>query len=369
MRIILLISRIIAGTLFIFSGTVKAVDPLGSAYKFHDYFQAFGLDFLLPLSLPLAIILFTTEFITGFSVLTGIRAREGATGLLILILFFTPLTFILALTNPVSDCGCFGDAIHLSNWQTFWKNIILLIFIMIVFLNRKQINPWLKPAVEWPVTVAAIVFFTGFSFFNLRYLPVIDFLPFSTGTVIKEKMTIPEGASADKYETTFIYEKDDQKKEFTLENYPSSDSTWIFVEQKSVLVSKGFVPEIHDFSISTMDKKDLTDSILSNQGYTLLMVSLKLEKADKERLTRGFETGVKCAKEGMDFVVLTASGTDMVSSFSNGLRFCQVDETTLKSMVRSNPGYLLLKAGRIVGKWSWANLPGELSELKDHTIN
>jgi hypothetical protein len=369
MRIILLVSRIIAGTLFIFSGTVKAIDPLGSAYKFHDYFQAFGLGFLQFLSLPLAIILFTTEFITGFCVLTGIRAREGATGMFILILFFTPLTLILALTNPVSDCGCFGDAVHLTNWQTFWKNIVLLLFIVIVFLNRKGIKIKIRPPAEWIVTASSAVIFVLFSLFNLRYLPVIDFLPYKTGTVIKDGMKIPDGAPVDKYETTFIYEKEGEKKEFTLENYPSSDTLWKFVEQRSVLLSKGFVPAIHDFSITSMEKTDLTDSILDNQGYTLLMVSLKLEKAGEERISKGFAFGTDCSKNNIGFYILTSSGSDLISGYKNGLRFCQADETTLKSMVRSNPGYILLRNGTIIGKWSWANLPADPSQLLKNTTN
>jgi hypothetical protein len=369
MRIIILISRIIAGSLFIFSGTVKAIDPLGSAYKFHDYFQAFGLDFLQPVSLPLAIALFTAEFITGFSVLTGIRIKEGAWGMMILILFFTPLTLILALTNPVSDCGCFGDAVHLTNWQTFWKNIVLLIFILVIFLNRKRIKSPFNPQGEWITAMGAALIIVGFSLFNLRYLPLIDFLPYKTGTVIMDKMTIPEGSSPDKYETTFIYEKDGQKKEFTLENYPADDTAWKFVEQKSVLVSKGYVPEIHDFSVTSMEKRDLTDSILANSGYTLLMVSRKLEKAGRNRLARGFEYGTKCRNEGIDFYVLTASGSEMISGYKSDLRICQTDETTLKTMVRSNPGYLLLRNGTIIGKWSWANLPDDLSKLKKISTN
>ena len=127
MKILRFISRIIVGLVFMFSGTVKAVDPLGSAYKFSDYFQAFHLEFLQPFSLVLAIILFTAEFISGFSVLSGYRQKTGIWGVMILMLIFTPLTLVLAVTNPVSDCGCFGDAIHLTNWQTFGKNIILMI--------------------------------------------------------------------------------------------------------------------------------------------------------------------------------------------------------------------------------------------------
>jgi triosephosphate isomerase len=187
--------------------------------------------------------------------------------------------------------------------------------------------------------------------------------------VIRDKMTIPEGATSDKYKTTFIYEKDGLKKEFTLGNYPADDTAWKFVEQKSVLVSKGFVPEIHDFSVTSMEKTDLTDSILSNPGYTMLMVSRKLEKAGKNRLARGFETGIKCKNEGIDFYVLTASGSDLISGYKNDVRICQTDETTLKTMVRSNPGYILLRNGTIIGKWSWAKLPDDLSQLKNISTN
>jgi triosephosphate isomerase len=132
-----------------------------------------------------------------------------------------------------------------------------------------------------------------------------------------------------------------------------------------VLLSKGFVPEIHDFSITSMDKTDLTDSILSNPGLTLLMVSLKLDKADKERLVNGFNTGIRCKADSIDFYILTSSGTDLIMAYRNGLRFCQADETTLKSMVRSNPGYILLKNGKIIAKWSWANLPSNFTTYKN----
>jgi uncharacterized membrane protein YphA (DoxX/SURF4 family) len=154
MKIIRIISRIIVGLLFIFSGFVKAIDPLGSAYKFSDYFQAFHLDFLKFSALPLAILLCTAEFIAGVSVLTGLRQKTGIIGVFLLIAFFTPLTFILALTNPVSDCGCFGDAIHLTNWETFGKNIILLLFILILFFGRKSVKQVFKPITEWLIVLA-----------------------------------------------------------------------------------------------------------------------------------------------------------------------------------------------------------------------
>jgi uncharacterized membrane protein YphA (DoxX/SURF4 family) len=356
MRIIRLISRFIIGSVFIFSGFVKAVDPLGSAYRFSDYFQAFHLDFLKFAGLPLAILMCTAEFITGISVLSGIRFRWGIIGAIILMAFFTPLTFILALTNPVSDCGCFGDAVHLTNWQTFGKNIILLSFVIVLFAGRKSIISYFKPAVEWLIIVVFALFFISFSFYNLRYLPVIDFLPYKTGTNIPNKMMRPEGASADQYATTFIYEKDGQKKDFTLKNYPASDTSWKFIEQKSSLIKKGYVPPIHDFTIVNMQTEDITGRILSNPGYTLLMITKKLSEADSGNLTKGFKTGMFCINKGIGFYVLSSSGSDELKSYNNGLIYCSTDETTLKTMMRANPGYILIKNGTIIGKWSWANL-------------
>jgi triosephosphate isomerase len=274
-------------------------------------------------------------------------------------LIFTPLTLVLAITNPVTDCGCFGDAIHLTNWQTFWKNIILLIFVIILFTGRKQPGQVGTPAMEWAGISIVTVLFIVFSLLNLRYLQLFDFLPYKTGNNIPEGMKIPEGKPVDEYLTTFIYEKEGVKKEFTLENYPADDTSWKFIDQKSVLIKKGYLPPIHDFSITTTEGEDLTEKILTDRGYTLLMISAKLEKADKKHLEEGFATGMQCLKEGIGFYVLTASGTDEVREYSNGLTICPADEITLKTIVRSNPGYMLLKEGDIAGKWSWATLPAK----------
>jgi len=357
MKILISVSRIIIGLVFIFSGIVKAIDPLGSAYKFHDYFQTFNIGFLNQLSLPLAILLFTAEFIAGLSVLTGLRQKTGIWIVMILMMIFTPLTFILALTNPVSDCGCFGDAIHLTNWQTFGKNIILIAFTIVLFRNRKKVRNILRTYTEWALIIGAIVFFILFSLANLRYLPVLDFLPYKTGVKIADKMVVPEGVPVDVYKTTFIYKKDGVKKEFSLNNYPADDSTWKFVDQKSVLIKKGYQPPIHDFSITSMNGEDLTQKILSNPRYSVLMISKKLADVGKKQLSKAFELGYYCMGNGIDFYILTASETNEVKNYNNGLEFCSVDETTLKTMLRANPGYILLREGTIIGKWSWANVP------------
>lgn len=357
MKIIRFASRILIGLVFIFSGTVKAIDPLGSAYKFHDYFSAFHIGFLYNLSLPLAILLCTAEFIAGFSVITGIKQREGTWLALLLMTIFTPLTLVLALTNPVSDCGCFGDAVHLTNWQTFGKNVILLAAALVLFSGIKKSGEYLRTLTSWIVISSASVLFVVFAFYNLKYLPVIDFLPYKTGVRIADKMVIPEGAPADKYKTTFIYEKNGKKKEFTLNDYPANDTSWKFVDQKSVLVKKGYQPPIHDFSITNLEGQELTQEILSDTGYTVLMVTKKLSEADGKHLAKGFEFGRYCESKGIAFYVLTASGTEQAKKFEDGLLFCTADETTLKTMVRANPGYILLRDGIIEGKWSQAGLP------------
>lgn len=364
MKIIRIISRTIVGLVFMFSGFVKAIDPLGSAYKFHDYFQAFSLGFLDFLTLPLSITLCTIEFTAGLSVLTGFRQKEGRWVVMILMLVFTPLTFILALTNPVSDCGCFGDAVHLTNWQTFGKNLILLIFVSMLFTGKKITDVRYKPLAEWSVLSGFAFLLVIFCIINLRYLPLLDFLPFKTGINIPEKMIVPEGKPVDEYRTTFIYEKDGLKKEFTLDNYPAEDTSWVFVDQISVLVKKGYIPPVQDFIITDIHNIDLTDKILSDKGYSMLMISTKLKESVNKKLTQGFELGNQCINSGISFYVITASGRDEVLKYSNGHVFCTADEITLKTMVRSNPGYILLKEGNIIGKWSWANVP-EQNWFKD----
>lgn len=359
MKILTITARIITGLVFMFSGTVKAIDPMGSAFKFQDYFQAFNLGFLRDLALPLALLLITVEFMAGFFVLTGIRQKTGIIMVMILMAVFTPLTFFLALTNPVSDCGCFGDAIHLTNWQTFGKNVFLLIPVLFLLINRKKVKQNFSSKNEWFATASATALFILFTFYNLIYLPVIDFLPYKKGVNIIESMKIPENAPSARYETTFIYEKDGVRKEFDLTNYPAEDSSWIFIDQKSVLVEKGYIPPIHDFSLISMDAEtqDITEKVLSFEGTTVFMISRKLSQASEKHLLAGFDLGKYCLNNSIPFYVLTASGSGEAKSYQNGLEFCTVDETTLKTMVRTNPGYMLLENGVIKKKWSWANIP------------
>ncbi|MCF8222471.1 MAG: DoxX family protein [Bacteroidales bacterium] len=351
------LSRYISGLVFIFSGLVKGIDPMGSMYKFIDYFTAFNMDALEPLAYVLGIILCTSEFIIGFAIVTGIRMRIASWGLLLFMIGFTPLTLILAISNPVADCGCFGDAIHLTNWQTFYKNIVILVFAIIVFINRKSYRIISKPLTEWLVIAAMAVLFVLFTGYNRKHLPVVDFRPYKIGTDIREDMRMPEGAPADQFETTLIYEKNGEEKEFTLENYPAEDTTWTFVDSETKLVKKGYTPPIHDFSLSTPDGQDLTDIVLTEPGYNLLMLSLKLSEVDQDQVTEGITRGMECMQEGIGFYLLTSSVPE--GGLFEHINVLLVDETTMKTIIRSNPGYLAIKEGVITGKWAGSDIPSK----------
>ena len=369
MKILKIISRIIVGVVFIFSGFVKAVDPLGTVYKFGDYLNAFNLSFLTPLCLLFAIGLCTLEFLGGISVLFNIKPKIGIWTVTLLMAVFTPLTFVLALTNPVSDCGCFGDAIHLTNWQTFFKNVVLAVPTAFLFIKRNEQDSNLKSKSEWTIIVASTLLFLIFIFYNLRYLPIIDFLPYKVGTYIPEKMIVPEGMPVDQYETTFIYEKEGKQEEFTLENYPANDTTWKFVDARTKLVSKGYEPPIHDLTFTNENGEDKTDRILASQNYTMFMISKKLGEVKAEKIREGLSFGEELKSLGIDFYLLTSSSSGEVRDyitpkiftgipvFEEKDDFYLVDEITLKTMVRSNPGFMLIKEGTIIAKWSWAGRP------------
>ncbi|MCD6565623.1 MAG: DoxX family protein [Bacteroidales bacterium] len=372
LKLVIVFFRIVIGAVFIFSGFVKGIDLQGSAIKFDDYFVAFGIDFLIPVSLPLAIFLVSTEFIIGISLLFGYRTYWGTWGVLIFMSAFTPLTLILALFNPVSDCGCFGDAIVLTNWQTFWKNVVLMIMVLVIFYNRKKFKPAYPAITDWSILVIIFVLFIGFSLYNYRHLPMIDFRPYNTGTNIPEKMYIPEDAPVDEYETILIYEKDGIKKEFDLENYPWQDSTWSFVEQKSILIKEGYKPPIHDFSIFTPDGNDITDIVLSEKSYSFILVSADLAKADKGALQKLDTLSLYCNQTGIKFYSLSSSIYSEIEQIKTSqqlsLDFYITDETTLKTIIRSNPGLLLLKEGIILAKWHYNDLP-EIEDLRKSVLS
>lgn len=349
---------------FVFSGFVKANDPLGFQYKLGDYLLAFGMLEWFPewVLMIATIALATLEFMLGVYLLFGINRRFTSWLVVLLMGVMTPLTLYLALENPVSDCGCFGDAVILTNWQTFWKNVVLTIAAVIVLCLRKRMFRVVTPRSEWLVSVNTLLYIIILSYYSLSNLPVFDFRPYRIGASIPQGMEIPEGAQTPVFETLFIMEKEGKRQEFSLDNYP--DSTWTFVDRKTVIKEAGYEPPIHDFSLLRMaDGEDITDLVLADSGYTFLMVTHQLEKADDSYSDLLNEVYDYCREHGYTFYGLTASNEEVVDQWldrtGGEYPFCNVDDITLKTMVRSNPGLMLLKEGVVLNKWANENIPDE----------
>ena len=356
--------RFLLGALFIFSGFVKAVDPLGFFYKIQDYLTAFGMISWFPSYAPLlvGIALSAIEFSVGVFLFLGIRRKVASVLALLLMVVMTPLTLYLALANPVSDCGCFGDAWILTNWQTFGKNVVLLVAAVSVFKWQDLLVRFITPKMEWMISMYTFLFVFALSFYCLENLPILDFRPYRIGANIKAGMEIPEGAKPSVFESRFILEKGGKRQEFTLDNYP--DSTWTFVESRTILKEKGYEPPIHDFSMMSLDTwEDITDSVLSDKGYTFLLVAHRIEGADDSNIDLINEIYDYSVEHGYGFYALTSSPEDEIELWRDKTGaeypFCQTDDITLKTIIRSNPGLLLVKDGTILNKWSDNRLPDE----------
>ncbi|OFX82335.1 MAG: hypothetical protein A2W99_09795 [Bacteroidetes bacterium GWF2_33_16] len=371
MKIINAISRVLVGIVFVFSGFVKAIDPLGSTYKFIDYFNAFELSFLESLAFPLAILLSTLEFVIGISLIFSTKKQITAWAVFIFMSFFTVLTLILAIFNPVSDCGCFGDAIIMTNWQTFWKNIFIMFFTLIIFINRNRFLTKWTEIKQWTIISISFILILSLSILSYQHLPLIDFLPYSTGTYIPEKMVIPEGAPIAEYETTLVYTKNGESIEVTIDNIP--DSTWQWVESKHTLVKKGYQPPIHDFVIQSMDGEDYTDLILTDSKFTFLLIAHDLKKTSNKNIEKINQLAEFCKQSGnCNFICLTSSLQTDIDEFvqKNNAKypFFNTDEITLKTMIRANPGIMLLRRGWIIKKWNSNDLP-DIDFIRENFIN
>ena len=356
--------RFVLGGTFIFSGFVKAIDPLGSFYKIQDYLVAFGMGEWFPsyAMLFFAILLSAIEFCIGIFLFMGIRRHLASSLALLLMCVMTPLTLYLAIADPVSDCGCFGDAVVLTNWQTFGKNVFLIFAAIVVFRERKQLIRFVTLKVEWMVSLYTILYIFVLSFGCLKDLPILDFRPYRIGINIVEGMEVPEGAEPSIFEIRFVLEKDGNRQEFGLEDYP--DSTWTFIEARTILKKKGYEPPIHDFSLLEVETgEDITERVLSDDGYTFLLIAHRIEEADDSNIDLVNEVYDYCVEYGYTFYGVTSSSEEEIEYWCDRTGaeypFCQMDDITLKTIVRSNPGLLLLKHGTILNKWSNNRLPDE----------
>ena len=363
----LYVARTVVGLTFILSGFVKAIDPLGTQYKIQDYLAAIPPSLSLPdmLTLLMSISLSMVEFTLGAFMLTAISRRVTARLTLLFMVVMTAVTVWIYIADPVKDCGCFGDALTLTNLETLLKNIVLLALAALVAWRPTHIGRLMSRSNQMLLGQMLMLTPVALSFWCLYDLPLIDFRPYHIGADIKAGMEIPEGAEQPVFDTTFIMEKDGERREFTLDNYP--DSTWTFVDSKTVTVKEGYVPPIHDFSITAADGEDITDMVLGREGYTFLLISPDLDKADDQNFGDIDQIYEFCQDNSIPFYCLTASTEKSQQHWQNitgaEYPFCMTDATTLKTMIRSNPGLMLLEKGVVRGKWSHNRLP-ETTELE-----
>ena len=354
------VCRFLLSVTFILSGTVKLIDPKGTEYKIQDYLAALGVGDTVFASVPLllAVVFSACEFVMGIYMLFGIQRRLTSTGMMLFLAFMTPLTLYLAIANPVSDCGCFGDAIKLTNWQTFAKNVALLAAAVMVLRYYRLMKRAMTKRHQWTVSIYTWTFALVFASINLYYLPIVDFRPYHIGADLKKALT-----SDVQYVTTFILEKDGVQKEFTLEDYP--DSTWTFIDSKTVTLGEPAKNSgIENLQILLVETgEDVTSQIVMDPGYVFLLVAPYLEKADDSMMERLISLYDYCTDNGYQFFCLTSSGEEGIARWVEltgaEYPFCYTDAEVLKTMVRSNPGLLLLHNGIVENKWPDTKIPGE----------
>ena len=371
MRLVKNLCRIIVGIVFIYSGFVKGIDPLGSDYKFTDYFNAFGMGWMNATTLFFSFALSLAEFLIGIALLFNLWVSRMAWGSLLFMAFFTPLTLVLALTNPVSDCGCFGDAMILTNWQTFWKNIILLLLAIMIFVYRKEYKSSLPLMGQFSFLTLAGAGMLCLSIYCYRHLPVLDFRPYAVGKNITESMKLPEGAEPDQYEVTLKYKNKQtgEIRSFTEENYPWQDTlNWEYESSSERLVKKGYITPIHDLVIEHPTLGNITEEILEDDNYTILAVAYNLNQSDTQYQPAINRLAEYAREKGIRFYGLTSSSERDIEAYKKRnhvpYEFCTADEIQLKTMIRSNPGVIILREGTILDKWAGKDVP-DVKELQD----
>ncbi|HAK30147.1 MULTISPECIES: BT_3928 family protein [Sphingobacterium] len=363
--------RIFTGLLFIFSGFIKANDPTGFGYKLQEYFEVFHLTAFNEYATAIAVVICGFEILLGALLLLGVYANTVAWGLLLLILFFTFLTFYSAFFEVVTSCGCFGDAIPLTPWQSFSKDLVLLALILIIFFNRKQLRSIIKGSGnQFVATVITAIISLGIGIYTVNYLPFIDFLPYKVGNNLPSLMVLPEGKQGDLFEQIYTMKnkKTGETKKVNDKVYMAvklwEDESWeIIGEPESKLVKKGYDIPIPDLLITDADGADHTQEIIANPYYNLVIVAKDLSSTNIDAIQKINQAAIQLTKDynGLRVVLLTASASKDAQYLSDKMQLIAeifyADLIPLKSMVRANPGVLLLKGGNVVGKWHYNNFP------------
>lgn len=368
------IARFLVGALFIFSGFIKANDPLGFSYKLKEYFEVFQNDtgmaffeWFAHIALPLAIIVCASEIILGVMLLIGYRVQLTLWLLFAQIAFFTFLTFYSACFNKVTHCGCFGDFLKLKPWESFWKDIALMILITLLFAGKDNIKEIFRPLATSTLFMAGLIFSIAFPVYAYRNLPPLDFRAYAPGMSIKENMKLPATYKPPVIETGFIYEnlKTGEKKHFDLKNYPWQDTlNWKWFATDNVVVQDAVdPPKITDFTVNDLEGNNFTDILLNDKGYSFWLIMHNLsETEDDETLMAQINDFVKLAEqEKVRFVAFTSSDSKLIEAFKAKNKatyeFYIVDGIVLKTMVRANPGLMLVKDGTVIENWHHNNFP------------
>ena len=358
MKILVALARFIVGVLFIFSGFIKLNDPIGFSFKLEEYFSpsVLNLEFLAPFALIIAVSLVIIELVLGIMLLIGYLPKFTTWALLLMIIFFTFLTFYSAYFNKVTDCGCFGDAIPLTPWESFYKDVILFVLILLLFFKREYITPlFAKASHKWIIFVSFILCL-GFAYYVLMHLPLMDFRAYKVGYNIEEKMTVPEGAPEAVYDYKWKFNVGGEEKIFTTNgSYPQVVGEFIGVETE--LVQEGYLPPIHDFAMER-EGKDFTAELLQ-EDKLILIVAYSLRRSEAKGLARMSKLAEEARAKGYKVIGLSASGKELKEEISEkynlDFEFYFSDETALKTIIRSNPGIVKVERGTIKQKLHWSD--------------
>lgn len=359
MKLLLTIIRYFVGVLFIFSGLIKANDPLGLSYKMQEFFEVWGWHGLDQYTLALSILMIAFEIIAGIAVIIGWQMRLFSWLLLALILFFTFLTAYAVFSGKIRSCGCFGDCIPLTAMQSFAKDLVLLVLILVLFRYRNTMLTMMSSRNAVLLLLLATVFSFGFQWWVLRHLPLIDCLPYKKGKVVADQMKIPPGAIPDSSVISFVYKKDGKEVEFTADQFPADfdEATYSFVKRYDKLIRKGNAePPIKDFVLAAASGNDTTQAILSYPGTMQWLFIKEIRPADLAEIKRSV-TALKeiAASRNMPLILITPAADAVKASLPaelEGVTLLQSDLVAVKTAARHPVTLYLINQGRIIDKWS-----------------
>ncbi len=373
---LLLIARILVGILFIFSGLIKANDPLGLSFKMQEFFEVWGMHGLNNYTLFLSVVMITLEIIAGVAVLLGWKMNFFSWLLLILILFFTFLTGYALFSGKIRECGCFGDCIPLQAYHSFIKDLILLGLITFIFSNRKMIQAAIPVRYTLMILFFSLIFTFSFQWYVLQHLPVVDCLPFKVGNNINEKMKIPPGALPDSTVITFVYDKKGKEVEFTADKFPDdfNDQDYKFLKRYDKVVRKGTaLPQIRDFSLTTENGTDTTQAILSDPQYQFLVFTNGTRNVGEGWKDNFHALHLELQKENIPVHFVTSNAANTRAWLQETLGNAPVsvltcDATAIKTAARVNPTFYLVNRGIVMNKWSYADLVEAIRLIKSTDI-